>query len=780
MGTQSRTNPGFRAFSLACLAGLAALLLCVAASPQANIPLILPSAVAYDTGGNLYFAEMGNHQVRRLTPAGILSVVAGIGTQGFAGDGGPATAAQLDSPAALAIDSAGDLLIADTHNHRVRRVDAVTGVITTVLGTGTAGAGPDGQAATATAIDMPSALALDASGNLFVADLRRQVVRRVDHSTGLVSTVAGNGVEGSQGDGGPARSASLDSPAGLAVDAAGNLFISDAHNQRVRRVDAATGAISTLAGTGAPGFSDGAAASAALRLPRGLALDAAGTLYIVDAGNHRLRQLDPLTGQITTIAGEAVEGFAGDGGPAVLASLNSPRAVTLSGAGLPTLADTANGRVRQVDANGVIQTIAGAGAVSAAGLVLSGPATAVYGGGAVTATLAGGTASGSVVFLEGASVLGQAGLAGNVASFSTGMLPAGVHSLIAQFAGDATHPALQSNSLSVLLTPATVVASPTAVTQVYGLPIPALSGSLTGVLTRDAGSVQATFSSAAVPLSGAGTYPISATLSGSAAANYGLTTNPAAVVITRAASTVSLSASTLLAHVSSSTSGQPGGSVTLLDGGAPSATVTAIGGDAQFSTASLSNGSHTLSVTYAGDQNFLPSTSSPVSVTVGGSAAADFALASSGAAAVTVPAGSAAVFSFTETPVNGSLSSPILLTAAGLPAGAVATFSPAYLPPGSAPQTFTLTIQTLKTAGLPWKGTLVFAGLLGFVLLPRRRKRLAFLFVLGAAVGCGDRVNTAGQDTAQSRTYNITVNATSTSNSGAALLHSSTVTLTLQ
>ncbi len=201
----------------------------------------------------------------------------------------------------------------------------------------------------------------------------------------------------------------------------------------------------------------------------------------------------------------------------------------------------------------------------------------------------------------------------------------------------------------------------------------------------------------------------------------------------------------------------------------------------QFSAAGFSSGSHTLSASYAGDPNFLPSLSSPVMVTVGSSASADFAVASAGAAAVTVPAGSAAIFTFLETPLNGGLSSPIVLSASGLPAGATAVFSPAYLPPGSGPATFTLTVQTIKTAGMPLTGRLIFAGLLAVLLLPRRHRRLFLpaLLVITAA-GCGDRVNSAGQQAVQSRTYNITVNATSTSSAGTTLLHSVTVTLTTE
>lgn len=782
MGNQSDTNPGSPDRGPWWMTVLLLLVWSCSAGGQASTPLVLPSGLIYDAAGNLYFAEAGNHVVRKLTPGGMLTVFAGTGVQGFSGEGGPALGARLDSPGAVAVDSAGNLLIADTHNHRIRRVEFATGLITTVVGTGVAGSGAEGVAASASMVDLPTALAFDAAGNLFYADGRRQVVRRVDHSTGQVRTVAGNGVQGSQGDGGPALAASLDSPAGLAVDAVGNVFVSDSHNQRVRRLDAATGGITNVAGNGKAGFSPGAAAGAGLTLPRGLAVDASGTLFIVDAGNHRLRRVEAGTGLITTIAGGAAQGFAGDGGAAAGAALDSPRGITLAPGGLPTLADTGNNRVRQVDGAGAIRTIAGSGAkAGAAGLTLSGPVSVVYGGGSLSASLGGGAGVGSVRLLEGSAVVGSAVLVGDVAIFSTGALAAGGHVLQASFTGDAGHGPLQSNLLSLAVTRAPAVATPDAVTVVYGTVVPALSGTLTGVLAQDAGLVQVGFSSAATLLSGAGSYPVTATLSGSAAGNYALTTVPGALTVTKAPSSLTLT-SGLLAHVGSGTAGQPGGAVTLLDGNAVFASVIATAaGDAQFSAGGLSNGSHTLSALYAGDANFMASAATPVVVTIGPVAGADFAIAVTGPSAMTVNGGNSVVFTFAEMPVNGGLSSPIVLDVSGLPSGATATFSPAYLPPGSGAATFTLTVHTLKMAGLRSVAPLVLAGLFLLVWAPRRRRRgLLVCWLLVGLAGCGDRVNTVGQGTSASRTYNLTVNGTGTGTSGAVLLHSVPLTLTIQ
>lgn len=326
-----------------------------------TVPLILPGGLDYDGAGNLYFAETGKHVVRKVDTGGVLTTVAGTGVQGFGGDGGPATAAMLDSPMAVAHDSAGNLYIADAHNHRIRRVDAVSGVISTFAGTGVGGSSANGTLAVQARMDLASALAIDTAGDLYFADIRAHVVRRIDHVSGMVATVAGDGVEGFSGDGGAATAAAIDSPSGIALDPSGNLFLADTHNHRVRRVDAATGVITTVAGTGQPGFAGdaGAAPAARLSLPHGLALDAQGNLFVVDSRNQRVRRVDAATGQILTIAGSGMQGFAGDGGAATAAEMDTPRAVVVAPGGRATIADSGNNRVRQVDGAANLQTIAG-------------------------------------------------------------------------------------------------------------------------------------------------------------------------------------------------------------------------------------------------------------------------------------------------------------------------------------------------------------------------------------------------------------------------------------
>ena len=312
MGTQSTTTPILgpaRPFKVICECiaryGVAVCLMCVfgsivQAQTQATmLPLALPSAIAFDAQGNLYFAETGNHTVRKLSAGGVITTVAGSGVQGFSGDGGPATVAELDSPEGLAVNAAGDLYIADSHNHRVRKVDVASGVIATIAGTGAAGYSGDGGLATAGRLDLPTALAVDAAGNVYVADTNDHRVRCIGVN-GIITTIAGNGVEAFAGDRGLATAASIDSPNGLALDAAGNLYIADTQNGRVREVSAATGAISTVAGAGFVGGNvqtfggDGGSALAAwLALPRGLTLDSAGNLYLADSANHRIRRMNP-------------------------------------------------------------------------------------------------------------------------------------------------------------------------------------------------------------------------------------------------------------------------------------------------------------------------------------------------------------------------------------------------------------------------------------------------------------------------------------------------------
>ena len=305
-----------------------------------------PWGLAVDGSGNLYIADQLNNRLRKVAPDGTITTLAGTGTSGYTGDGSAATSAKLYHPCGVALDSAGNLYIADTANHVVRKV-ATGGTITTVAGSGTAGFAGDGAAATSAQLNTPIGLAVDAAGNLYIADSGNLRIRKVA-AGGTITTVAGNGFSGRSGDGGAATSASLGNPQGVAVDAAGNLFIADTFNNVIRKV-ASDGAITTVAGNGAYGYSgDGdAATSAALSYPKTVLVDAAGNLYIVDSFNSRIR-LVTADGTITTVAGTGWFGDGGDGGPANDAQFRFPSGLALDAAGNLYVADTQNSRVRRL------------------------------------------------------------------------------------------------------------------------------------------------------------------------------------------------------------------------------------------------------------------------------------------------------------------------------------------------------------------------------------------------------------------------------------------------
>jgi sugar lactone lactonase YvrE len=321
--------------------------------------------VAVDSSGNLFIADFGNNRIRKVDTGGTITTFAGNGTNGFTGDGGPATSAELWTPRGITVDSAGNLFIADSNNFRIRKVD-LSGNISTVAGNGNFNFSGDGGPATSAGM-APTGVAVDSAGNLFSADPAgpgqgENRVRRIDHSTHVITTVAGNGNPSFLGDGGPATSASLQTPQGVAQDAAGNIFIADSNNSLIRKVDT-HGVITTVAGGGTSGPGDGGpATSAALASPAAVVLDAAGTgvLFIADTQNQRIRKVD-LSGTITTVAGNGTNAFSGDGGPATSANLNFPGGVAVDGAGNVFIADTTNNRVRKVDTGGTITTVAGNG-----------------------------------------------------------------------------------------------------------------------------------------------------------------------------------------------------------------------------------------------------------------------------------------------------------------------------------------------------------------------------------------------------------------------------------
>jgi sugar lactone lactonase YvrE len=307
---------------------------------------------AVDSGGNLYIADQYNNRIRKVTRAGVITTVAGTGSPGFSGDGEPATAALLYQPFAVLVSPTGDLYIADSGNYRVRKVS--NGAITTVAGNGgtfSSTSSGNGMPAAGVAMD-PEGLALDASGNLYIADNFSCLIRKV--TDGTVTIIAGQWLQGGvlsrpcgySGHGGPATSAYIGTPVGLAFDTADNLYFADSFYFVIRRIS--NGTITTVAGNDTAGFSGdgGAAVSTALNLPRGIAIDFAGNLYIAESGTNRIRKVS--NGIITTVAGSGDAGFSGDGGPALSAAFNSPSGVAVDGSGVIYVADSFNDRIRAV------------------------------------------------------------------------------------------------------------------------------------------------------------------------------------------------------------------------------------------------------------------------------------------------------------------------------------------------------------------------------------------------------------------------------------------------
>ena len=363
--------------------------------PATSASLSFPQGLAMDKNGNIYVADASHHRIRKITRSGVITTIAGTGSGagGFTGDGGPATATKLNSPACIALDTFGNVYISDMGNHRIRKIDT-SGIISTIAGTGTPVFSGDGGPATAAQIGYPFGLAFDAAGNLFVAASYNNRIRKITPS-GIISTVAGTGAASYSGDGGPATSATFNQPINVAIDASGNLLIADYLNNRIRRVTP-SGIISTIVGTGVSGFSgDGGPATAAkIWNAFGIAFDIYGNMYLSDAGNNRIRKVDA-SGVITSIAGTGTSGYAGDGGAATAARFNVPFGICIDSSINIYIADRGNDRVRKISSG-----LPSAGAIAGATELCAG----------TTATLidvaAGGTWSASNVLIASVSSTG--------------------------------------------------------------------------------------------------------------------------------------------------------------------------------------------------------------------------------------------------------------------------------------------------------------------------------------------------------------------------------------
>jgi sugar lactone lactonase YvrE len=305
-----------------------------------------------DVAGNIYAADISNNRIRKITVStGFITTIAGTGTPGYNGDGILATAAQINIPSALAFDGNGDLYFTDRSNNRVRKITTSTGIISTVAGTGTAGYNGDGILATVAQLNGPNEVSFDVSGNLYIADWFNNRVRKIDMGTGIISSIAGTGTGGYNGDGIAATTAQINGPCGIIFDNAGNTYIAEYGGARVRKIDISTGNISTIAGTGSFGYNgDGIPATAAqLNGCAYIKFDYLENMYIGEGSNQRVREITKGTGIISTIAGTGTAGYNGDGIPATTAQLNYPFYILFDGPKCNMyIADYQNNRIRKI------------------------------------------------------------------------------------------------------------------------------------------------------------------------------------------------------------------------------------------------------------------------------------------------------------------------------------------------------------------------------------------------------------------------------------------------
>ena len=770
---------------------MAVMLLCASgvifAQARVSPGLMLPSGIAYDTAGNLFIADARRNQVFEVMLSGVTAVVAGTGEQGFAGDAGAATLALLSGPQAVAVAADGTVYIADTGNQRIRTV--VGGVITTVAGSGVKGF-------SGTMLNTPLAIALDASGGLLIADSGNHRLRLL--FAGILTTIAGTGVQGFSGDQAAAAMAQLDTPAGVAVGSDGRIFLADSHNHRLR-VIATDGIITTFAGSGVRGFSgDGSAATgAALSLPRGVAVSSAGDVFFADSDNQRLRSVNS-AGIISTIAGSGEQGSSADGTIAMVTLLDSPRGVAVSSFAAPAFADARNHLIREIASDAKLYALPAA--TGSTTLALVAPPALTYGQGMLGVAVAGSlpTVQGSVVLKDGSTVFSTTALQNAAAVVSMAGLSAGLHTLTATYSGDGLHGAATSSAVTVRVDVATVMATAQSTVMFYGAFTPALTGTLTGILVQDTQKIVANFAAGAPDLSPVGIYPIAVTLSGVASNNYALSLSPGSgsLQIVQAAPVLAINwpatafaglPVTMSASVAPATRGAPTGIVNFLDGATPVARGTIAGGIATAVYLSPATGSHSLTASYSGDQNFQAATSPVTAVSVG--AMPDFIVAVQGTATQTVQGGAIAVYVLQVAGLPGPFTGSVSMGASGLPKGATASFSPTAVVPGSSSADVTLSIQTVALTGQNGKPEVSFAALLLFALAVPwawRHRRLRCvprvmalaLFCVASSTGCGDRVFPALASATQ--TSPITVTATSTNLAGATVVHAVSLTLVVR
>ena len=860
--------------------------------PATSARLTYPSSVAVDSSGNLFIDDFGSGVIREVSATtGVIHTVVGDVNQacsGLSGDGGPAMSTTLCSPQAIALDTAGDIYIADSYNYRIRKAtapatpptqataspsfsvaagtyaqaqtvtitDATPGaeiyvtvngiapttfsqgyhgpitvsgtgtmqaiavapgylpsapvsaaytistppgnILSVVAGTGNSGPYSTGGVATSTSLTNLTGVAVDTHGNQFIADVTAGVIWKVSADTGLIQIFAGiyeyTAPDG--GDGGPATSATLAFPEFVACDAAGNVYISEVSARRVRKVDAKTGIITTVAGNGSYSSSSGdggPATSAALGQPGPLALDAAGNLYFADQGSYVVRRVDGKTGIISTVAGNRKYGYSGDGGLATSATFGQIYGLAVDGQDDLYIADTYNARIRYVDSStGIVSTIAGSGLIGSSGdggspkqahiypfgLALDSSGNLYFGNELNTVRkLAAG--NGAITTVAGTGFSGSGGV-GSSATMANLCGPQGIavdasgSVYIAEYCND------RVSKITFLTAAATPTFSPAAgtYTSAQMVTISDATAGATIYYTTD-GTMPTTASTAytgeiavnstqtlkAVAI--ATGYTVSAV--GSSAYTINIPVIPTVSLVSSDNPVLVGNAVSFTAMVSSA-SGTPTGSVNFLDGTTSLGSATLSGGAAVLTTSSLTAGSHSITAVYSGDTVFATVTSAALTQTVNSSA---IGIPSGGSSTATVTAGGTATYMLQVTPPSTGPSLTFSVT--GLPSGATATFSPSTVAAGSATTNVTLTIAVPTTAqDRPWQGPFgpgVAPIALGMLLLPfskRMRKssmrRLLLLIAAAAlsvgAIGCSSGGSSGGGGTAPTtKTYNLTVTA---------------------
>ncbi len=652
--------------------------------PATNAAISAPSSIVLDGSGNIYFTDSANHAVRMVNSlTGIITTIAGLGNQqGYSGDGGLAVAAKLNSPYGLAFDAAGNLYIADTGNSVIRKLTVTTGVITTVAGTGVAGYKGDGGPATAAKLNSPWGITFGGNGNLYIADLNNNVVRQIN-VTGIISTVAGTGTPGFTGDGSIATVATLNGPAGIAVDVAGNVYIADSGNNRIRKVNATTGIISTLAGVSNESFiGDGGNSNmAGLYGPYSLFLDESGSLYVSDMFHNRIRRISSNTAllqyqtiRVNRTSPSQPETFENDGNtdltvtsvnPGSNAALDSSISTCISGLVLsvgapcilgvefaPTVVgDNVTGSVNIVsdatNSPGVISLVGKVLTVDPTTVTLTSSTNPVTLGAPLTlmahVTTAGTSVSGTIQFLDGSTPVGTVALdSSGVATFATSSLSLGQHTLTASYSGDTNNAPSTSTVLSEVVKQGTSLALKSSLNPAVASASVTFTATLSSAGSKPGGTVtfsdnSTTIGVSALDINGAatlsiatlspGSHSITATYSGdssnmssqSAALTETISQAATTTTLTANISTISTGGSVIFtASVSSSGGGTVAtGLVTFKDGTSIIGTSPLdSAGVATFPTSTLTSGQHSITAVYQGDTDNLLSTSAALVETV--------------------------------------------------------------------------------------------------------------------------------------------------------------------